>query len=105
MQRMRRRFSTLPRWQKIALLAIGVPVVLAGFLIVVGCILFVISSFQWNGEELRQQETIFYTELDYRQPEGGLLYRVVGEDGQQHYYARLPEIRYRILPERITFDI
>ncbi len=104
-QKLRRWFSALPAWRKFTLLFIEVPLSLAGSFFLVVFVLFIIACIQWNGEELRQQEQLIYTGLDYRHPEGGVLYRVVGADGQHHYYARLPEIRYRILPDLITFDM
>ncbi len=104
-QRLRRWFSARPRGQKIVLLAVGLPLTLLLGLIIAAYILFFFICLQWNGKELRQQEHLIYTGLDYRHPVDGTLYRVRNEKGGWDYYARLPEIRYRILPRLIEFDM
>ncbi len=74
-------------------------------LIVLAVMLFLPSCVQWNiGENiLTARET--HVALDYTHPVDGKLYRVDRKGSEPRYYARLPEVRYRVMPALVKLDM
>ncbi len=63
------------------------------------------SCVQWNiGENiLTAAET--HVALDYRHPVDNRVYRVGPAGDRARYYARLPEVRYHVMPELLRLDM
>ncbi len=68
------------------------------------CVLFP-SCVRWNiGENiLTARET--RVALDYTQPVDGKIYRVARQGREPRYFARLPEVRYRVMPDIVRLDM